>query len=417
MPTFSKTDDQIKAVKLLSSDASHSLLYGGSRSGKTVIYLRSLILRALKAPSRHLIVRYAFNHVKQSIWHDSFPKVMDISFPGLPVKDNRSDWFKEFPNGSQIWFGGLDDKDRTEKVLGNEYSTIYFNEASQISYNSYLIAKTRLAEKTTLRNRTYTDCNPPSVNHWIYKLFISKENPLSKGDKLTNPENFVSMQMNPYGNAHNLADGYIEDELATMPSRQRKRFLEGLFMDDIEGALWTDQIIERNRVTEAPPMTQIVVAIDPAVTAHKDSDETGIIVCGKGTDKKAYILEDCSGTYTPSQWAKKAIEAYYRHEADRIVCEVNNGGDLVESNISTFDNTIRIKQVRASRGKIIRAEPVVGLYEVDKVKHLSNLSGLELQMTTWDSQGTASPDRVDALVWGVTDILVNELPEFFSMTL
>ena len=417
MPAFNKTDDQVKAVKLLSSDATHSLLYGGSRSGKTVIYLRSLILRALKAPSRHLIVRYAFNHVKQSIWHDSFPKVMKISFNGLPVKDNRSDWFKEFPNGSQIWFGGLDDKDRTEKVLGNEYSTIYFNEASQISYNSYLIAKTRLAEKTILKNKTYTDCNPPSVNHWIYKLFLQKENPLSDGDKLPNPENFVNMQMNPGGNAHNLADGYIEEELAMMPSKMRTRFYEGLFADDVEGALWDDAMIDRNRVSETPPMTRIIVAIDPAVSTNKDSNETGIIVCGKSTDHKAYILEDLSGIYSPSAWAKKAIEAYHRWQADGIVAEKNNGGDLVKSNLSTFDNTIPIKLVWASRGKITRADPVVGLYEVDKVKHLNRLPGLELQMTTWDAENDPSPDRVDGLVWGVTDLLVNELPEFFSMVL
>ena len=129
-PEFVKTPKQCEAVRLMGDDPKYTLLYGGSRSGKSFIIIRQIIIRALKeAGSRHLIVRFAFNHAKQSLWHDTIPKVLALCFPGVKPVLNKSDWFIEFPNKSQIWVGGLDDKERTEKVLGNEYCTIFVNEA------------------------------------------------------------------------------------------------------------------------------------------------------------------------------------------------------------------------------------------------------------------------------------------------
>jgi phage terminase large subunit-like protein len=408
MPSFKKTDAQVEATHLLSSQAKHILLYGGSRSGKTFIFLRSIVIRAIKEKSRHVILRHAFNHVKQSVWYDSFPKMMDICFPELPYTENRSDWFIEFPNGSQFWFGGLDDKERTEKILGNEYSTIYFNEASQISYDSFLIAKTRLAEKTGLKNKIYVDCNPPSTTHWLYKLFFEKVNPLALEEKIIDPDNHVSMRINPEHNIENLPIGYIEEILDTLPSRQRKRFREGIFMDDIEGALWDDLLIGKYRVIEAPELKRILIGVDPAVTATAQSDETGIIIAGKGIDDHGYILNDASGIFTPHKWAERVVHNYYKWNADRVIAEVNNGGDLVETNIKTIEPQISYKSVHATRGKIIRAEPVVALYEQGKVHHVGNHNKLEEQMTTWDAQNDKSPDRVDALVWVLTELMLGK---------
>jgi phage terminase large subunit len=148
MPKFKKTIKQQEAIRLMGSDKKYILLRGGSRSGKSLIIIYTLILRALKEPfSRHLIVRHAFNHAKQSLWYDTIPKCLEMAFPGVKPEMNKSDWFLQFPNGSQIWLGGLDDKDRTEKILGNEYSSIFFNEVSQISYIAYTMAVTRLAQK------------------------------------------------------------------------------------------------------------------------------------------------------------------------------------------------------------------------------------------------------------------------------
>ena len=174
---FTKTQKQIEAVRLLTAEPKYTLLFGGSRSGKSFIIIRQIILRALKeAGSRHLVVRFAFNHAKRSLWHDTIPKVLALCFPGVKPALNKSDWFLEFPNGSQIWLGGLDDKDRTEKVLGNEYATIFVNESSQISYPSYSTLLTRLAQNTGLVNRVFLDCNPPSTAHWTYKLFVQHLN-------------------------------------------------------------------------------------------------------------------------------------------------------------------------------------------------------------------------------------------------
>ena len=245
-PDFKKTKDQVKAVKMLRGNAKHILLYGGSRSGKTFIAIRSIIIRALKCPnSRHLITRFRFNHVKSSIWYDTWPKVMEICFPGLTTEDSKTDWFKRFPNGSEVWFGGLDNKERTEKILGNEYATIYFNEISQIDYAPVLIAYTRLAQKTTLVNKFYYDCNPPTPKHWSYKLFVQGKNPMD--NSAVNTDLYDYMLMNPDGNKHNLADGYIDEILAQMPERQRKRFMLGEWVDDIEGALWKQSTIDKFR--------------------------------------------------------------------------------------------------------------------------------------------------------------------------
>ena len=164
---------QEEAQRVLASEATHIMLFGGSRSGKTFLLVRNVVLRALKAPnSRHAILRFRFNAIKSSVVMDTFPKVMQIAFPGVTFTLSKTDWFAKFSNGSEIWFAGLDDKERTEKILGMEFATIYLNECSQIPWGSVGIAVTRLAQKATqviqgrdekpLRPRMYYDCNPPS---------------------------------------------------------------------------------------------------------------------------------------------------------------------------------------------------------------------------------------------------------------
>lgn len=408
MQSFKKTSDQVEAVQLLSSKAKHILLYGGSRSGKTAIMIRSIIIRAATVPnSRHLIVRFRFNHVKSSIWYDTFPKIMELCFPNMPVVDNKSDWFKTLPNGSEIWFGGLDSKERTEKILGNEYSTIYFNEISQINYDSVLTAYTRLAQKTSLVNRFYYDCNPPTPKHWSYKLFVQGKNPIDNTE--VRRDLYANMLMNPEGNRQNLADDYIETVLEQMPERQRKRFLLGQWVDDIEGALWHQNIIDKYREIEAPELRRVVIAIDPATTKKKDSDETGIILGGLGVDNHVYIIEDESGVYSPNGWGMRCIGLYFTHKADRVVAETNQGGDMVENTLRTIDRNVSYKGVHAKRGKFLRAEPVAALYEQGKVHHVGRLPGLETQMTTWEPDSDPnSPDRVDAMVYLVTELLLEE---------
>jgi hypothetical protein len=188
-------------------------------SGKTALLTRAVALRAQKAPkSRHAILRFRFNHVKTSVVADTWPKVMAMAFPGVKYEMNRTDWYAEFENGSQVWFGGLDDKERTEKILGNEYSTIYLNECSQIPGGSRDIAVTRLAQKCDqvindgkggeirrpLAVRMFYDCNPTSKAHWSYLRFVKKIDPDSKLP-LRNPDDYAHFQINPGDNAANLS--------------------------------------------------------------------------------------------------------------------------------------------------------------------------------------------------------------------
>jgi phage terminase large subunit-like protein len=176
-------------------------------------------------------------------------------------------------------------------------------------------------------------------------------------------------------------------------------------LTDVEGALWNYKDIEQTRIKkdELPNMERIVVSIDPAVTNKVTSDETGIIVAGKGVDNRYYILKDCSIKTTPEKWMRKAIDEYYIYEADRIIAEVNNGGDLVEKLLRTIDNDISYKAVRATRGKTVRAEPISALYEQKKVSHVGIFNELEEQLCSYTG-GTKSPDRFDALVWALTEL-------------
>ena len=179
--TFTLTAKQREAQAILAGDATHIMLFGGSRSGKTFLLVRNTVMRALKAPkSRHAIFRYRFNAVKASVVQDTFPKVMDIAFPGVRYELNKTDYFAKFPNGSELWFAGLDEKERAEKVLGMEFVTVALNECSQIPKASRDLVLTRLAQQVTqalpgnpvLRPRMYYDENPPSKGHWSYKMFI-----------------------------------------------------------------------------------------------------------------------------------------------------------------------------------------------------------------------------------------------------
>ena len=403
---FKKTIKQVTAVILLGNPAfKRILLYGGSRSGKTFILIRQVILRALKEPnSKHLIVRLIFNDIHRSIWLGTLPKVLKICFKGVPVKWNKSSYFIQFPNGSEIWLGGLDDKDRTEKILGNEYSTIYFNEAHQMKWLSVMIALTRLAEKNNLIKKAFFDCNPPTTKSWMYLLFILKIDPITR-ESLKMQEMYAILQMNPRDNVDNISEDYITTTLETLSERHRKRFLDGEFTNDVEGALWNSEMINQHRVLECPKLRRKVIAVDPATTSNKESDDTGIVLAGKGYDNHYYVFGDLTGKYTPNEWGLLVVETYADNRIDSVVAEVNQGGDMVESNIRNINSNIRVKKVHAINGKVARAEPIVGLYERGEVHHVGMLGDLETEMTEWDVKTSkVSPNRIDALVHALQDL-------------
>jgi phage terminase large subunit-like protein len=180
------------------------------------------------------------------------------------------------------------------------------------------------------------------------------------------------------------------------------------------GLLWTRNLLQRLRITTPPPMQRIVVAIDPATTSTKNSDETGITVQGIDQAGNGYLLEDCSGTYTPQQWASVAVSAKTRWDADCYVAEGNQGGEMVEAVLRQLDKATRIKRVTATKGKYTRAEPIYSLYEQSRIYHVGEFPRLESQMVTFNPDaGGASPDRVDALVWGFTELMLGSKRQNF----
>lgn len=410
--SFKLTDDQTAANRLLGSAASHILLFGGSRSGKTFLILRAIITRALAHVSRHAVLRYRFNHLKGSVIYDTLPKMMGLCFPG--VSDHchldKVDWFYKLPNGSEVWFGGLDDKERTEKILGQEYATMFLNECSQIPWASRNMAMTRLAQRTALRPKAYYDCNPPSDAHWTCRLFIGKEDPDTRA-KLSDPDRYTSMVMNPEGNRDNLSTDYIK-ELESLPERMRRRFLLGQFQAAVDNALWSLESLDRGRVLDGklPDMQRIVIGVDPSGCSGPEderSDEVGIVVVGLGVDGRGYVLEDLSGRFAPPQWGNIVATAFDRHEADCVVAETNYGGAMVAEVMRAARPRTPFREVKASRGKAVRAEPIALLFDQNKVSMVGYHAKLEDQLcafTTSGYMGDRSPDRADALVWGLTEI-------------
>lgn len=407
---FHWTEDQDRALTLLGGPARHTMIYGGARSGKTFVLCAALVHRAVKAPgSRHVIFRHRFNHLKISVGLDTLPKVLALRFPGIGCKLDRTDWVFRLQGGSEIWLAGLDDKERTEKILGSEYATLYFNECSQIAYSAVLLARTRLAQKTTLVNRAYYDCNPPGSKHWTAQVFVAKKDPESKpaGRPLANPDNYAMMGVNPHGNVANLAPEYLA-ELESLPERQKNRFLFGKFSSELDNALWSLESFGAE--PSKSDRQRVVVAVDPSGASGKEdkrSDEIGIVVAAKHTDGTYTVLADRSMRGSPQQWARVTIDAYREFDADRIVAEGNYGGAMVDATIKAEDRSVPVKIVTATRGKVVRAEPISTLYERGLVAHAERFDELEDQlcnMTTAGYMGQRSPDRLDAMVWALTEL-------------
>lgn len=417
------TPRQEEANAFLAKPGRHKALFGGARSGKTFLFTRALVTRALRSTgSRHAILRLRANAVRSAISLDTLPKVMRLCFPGVKMEEHRMDGFFEFPDvGSQIWVGGLDDKERVEKILGQEYATIFLNECSQIPYASVTIARTRLAQMVNddrsgqpLSQRMYYDLNPIGKGHWSNTEFGLKKSPVNR-QPLRDPENYDRMQINPVDNAQNLTPEFLQS-LDNLPEKQRRRFYLGEYIDEVDGALWTYERLDAIRIelSELPPLRRIVVAIDPSGARGPEdtrSDEIGISVAGKGYDGRAYVLEDLTCRLGPAGWARRAVEAFHKWQADAIVAETNFGKAMVEETIRSVDPNVPIRTVTASRGKAVRAEPIATLYEekLDLVRHVGKFPDLEDQLCAFAVSGWTgerSPDRADALIWALSELMI-----------
>ena len=416
--TFELNPGQQKAMdETLKTPARFQLLYGGSRSGKTALFISAILDRAMNsAGSRHLIVRKEGSAAKRAIAKDTFPKIWGLKYPGVPVPTFRGHdgGYFPLPNGSEVWVGGLNDEKAMERILGNEYSSIYINEASEVVYSAFVLLRSRLAQVSTtlsgatLKQRFYVDLNPTVKAHWTYQIWIEGIEPQDKLAINDHEQRYAYTVVNPNDNRDNLSEEYLAD-LDALPERQRRRFRDGAYTADDDNALWRRDYIKYEEVL--PEMSRVVVAIDPAISNDIGSDETGLAVVGLGVDGKGYVLADESGKFRPEEWARRAISLFHTYDADRIVAEINQGGAMVEATIKAQSKRAIIPYtgVHATKGKVTRAEPIAALYELGQVKHAAPFPELEDQMCSFTigfdpkAQGY-SPDRLDALVWGLTEL-------------
>lgn len=222
-------------------------------------------------------------------------------------------------------------------------------------------------------------------------------------------------------NADNLAASFMDKIVAKYAgTRLGRQELDGEIVDDVPGALWTRAMIDATRVKEAPALARVVIAIDPSGTDGDDEgDDVGIVAAGRGVDGRGYVLADRTCKLSPEGWARIGVTAYYEFEADRIVAERNFGGAMVKSVIKTTDSNVPYKEVTASRGKAVRAEPISALYEQGRVSHVGGHPELEdemVLMTPGGYLGDKSPNRTDALVWALTEVMLAHQPKIQTET-
>lgn len=227
----------------------------------------------------------------------------------------------------------------------------------------------------------------------------------------------ISVRGSTYENAGNLAPSFLKRIIAKYEgTRLGRQEIDADMLDDVPGALWSHQLLDKHRVKVYPPLYRIVVSVDPAATSGKASNDTGIIVSGASEDGHAYVIEDVTCHDTPAKWGEEVVLAFDRHNADTVVGEVNHGGEMVEHVVKTAADKlyrdkrratsyIPFKSVRASKGKYARAEPISALYGQGRVHHVGVFSKLEDQQCTW-VPGEDSPDRLDGVVWGLTELLL-----------
>lgn len=293
--------------------------------------------------------------------------------------------------------------DRPENWEGFGYDKIILNEAGIILKNDYLYTNVVLPMMIDNPDSILFALGVPKgktkkdgKEHQYYKLYLKALNN-EKGYRLLQ---FTSYD-NPLLDPENIKE--LEDEISGMSPIMVEQEIYGKFVDQVMDSLWSPELFKRK--SSLPELKRKVIAIDPAVTKNLDSDETGIISAGIDYANNLYFFKDSTGKYSPNQWATIALNDMKINDGDAIVAEVNQGGDMVETIIRQYDKVVRVIKVRASKGKEVRAEPLVSMYEQGKVFHVGNMSKLENEQLTWVPGQGKSPNRIDAAVWAATELL------------
>ena len=382
-------------------DSRHpEVLYSGAfGAGKS----RILVEKALALGRRHPGVPIGiFRKVRASLAATTQVTFLQAARPGELVRKNKTEGWYELANGSRFWLLGLDADVETgvpSKVGSLDLAFAFVDEAVELDEADWMMLLGRLRYPDVPYRQIGAATNPSHPDHWLKKRFTG-DHP----DRL-----YLSA---PTSANRFLPQDYV-DRMLGLTGIYRERYVMGGWVA-VSGGLFDPAHIRRDPVPVIyrdrvliPDLRRIVVAIDPAVTSKGDSDETGIVVAGVDHDGRAHVLADVSGKMPPDRWARRAVDAYEQWHADRIVAEVNNGGDLVERNLRVVSPNVPFRAVTASRGKLTRAEPIASLYALGKVSHAQPFPELESQMVGYDGTGD-SPDRMDALVWALTDLMLGK---------
>ena len=382
-------------------DKRYFLITGGRGSAKS--FHVSLFLVNLTYESGHVVLftRWTMTSAHISIMPEFLEKI-----EMLGIEEDFKISQKEIINiktGSRIVFRGIKTSQGTatanlKSIQG--VTTWVLDESEELTEQDIFDRIDLSIRQKDKANRVILVMNPSYKSHWIYQSFIKTKR---------NDTDYIHTSYED--NIDNLSQSFINQALQTKKQNVERyqHLFQGKWLEDAEGILWNRNIIERSRIDKKPDNLKICIAIDPATTSNANSDETGIVVVGK-QDDKFYILEDLSGKYSPNEWSKVATDAYKKWDADFYVAEKNQGGDMVEAVIRQNDKRNVVKLVTATKGKYLRAEPVYQLYENFKVHHVGHLPILERQMVTFNpNENKKSPDRVDALVYGVTYLIQNKL--------
>lgn len=324
-------------------------------------------------------------------------RLLKISPPDMMPKVRYKPVRLIWPNGAEaLGYNGTE----PDQLRGPEFDTAWVDELAKYRYARELWDMLQFTMRSGDDPRVLATTTPRPIPV-LREVMANPSTVITRGSTMDNKDNL----------AEAFIDAVVSKYAGTRLGRQE---LDGEILDDVPGALWTRKMLEMALTDNTPEMSRVVVAVDPSGTdgASDDGDEVGIVVVGRGIDGRGYVLEDISCKLSPDGWARRACEAYHRWNADRLVAERNFGGAMVKSVIKTADNSVAFKEVTASRGKTARAEPISALYEQGRVSHMRGLAELEDQMTLMTMSGYAgegSPDRVDAMVWGLTEVMLSHV--------
>lgn len=406
------------------SDKVFELLYGGAAGGGKSMFLRCYAVEfALKYPGAHIgLVRQTLPRLKQT--HGLH---LDTLTDGLATSNKTENTWK-FKNRSMIRFVSLQNAGDEQAYKSTEFDLLLFDEVTELPEDQYTFMLSRVRSARGYRAHVIATANPEGRGfRWVKRRWVTpRENDLGPGQTMPQPyeiwappiidegkvidwhpprafipatvmDNPILLENNPT---------YVQQLRALPDGRMRRALLDGDWtaMDAVPGSLWDQTLIDEHRVASAPDLYRIIIGLDPSGSSSSGADECGIVAVGAGRDGRFYVLADRSGVMKPDQWASRVIGLYDSLEANVVVAEGNFGGDMVVAVLRNKRPTLPVNIVRASRGKAIRAEPISVLYRQGKVSHVGTFLDLEDQLCTWTPDSGWSPDRLDALVWAITEI-------------